>query len=107
VCRDSTRHHRHWHHDFSHPLWRDHGHAQVMVNFFELLAKDFLKEPEGKDKHQRYARRMNWGEFLHFMSGAAHEDIRPLVKKAFGWPTEWDEQYNKATKDFPGIEYWR
>jgi hypothetical protein len=48
---------------------------------------------------------MNWGEFIHFMSGAAHKDVRPLAKKAFGWPPEWDEQYNRARQDFPGIKY--
>ena len=31
----------HWFRDFFYPLWRDHGHAQVMVSFFELVAKHF------------------------------------------------------------------
>ena len=76
----------HWFRDFFYPLWRDHGHAQVMVNFFGLVAKHFPRGPYGKDKHPRYTRRMNWGEFIHFMSGAAHKDIRPLARRAFGWP---------------------
>jgi hypothetical protein len=95
----------HWFRDFFYPLWRDHGHAQVMVNFFELLAKHFPKEPEDNGKHQRYTRGMNWGEFIHFMSGAAHKDLKPLGKKAFGWPAEWDDQYKKAREDFPEIKY--
>ena len=48
---------------------------------------------------------MNWGEFIHFMSGAAHQDIRPLARRAFGWQREWDELYAKARQDFPGISY--
>ena len=48
---------------------------------------------------------MNWGEFIHFMSGAAHKDLRPLARKAFGWPAEWNELYKKAREDFPEIKY--
>ncbi len=95
----------HWFRDFFYPLWRDHGRSKVMVNFFQLLAKYYPKEPEGDGKHQRYTRRMNWGEFIHFMNGAAHKDIKPLAKKAFGWPDEWEDQYQKARGEFPAIRY--
>ena len=95
----------HWFRDFFYPLWRDHGHAQVMVSFFELVAKYFPRGPYGKDKHPRYTRRMNWGEFIHFMSGAAKQDLRPLARRAFGWPREWDDLYKKAQLDFPEIRY--
>ena len=95
----------HWFRDFFYPLWRDHGHAKVMVNFFELVAKYFPRGPYGSDKHPRYTRRMNWGEFIHFMSGAAHKDLRPLARRAFGWPAEWTDLYKKAREDFPEIKY--
>lgn len=95
----------HWFRDFFYPLWRDHGHAQVMVNFFELVAKYFPRGPSGKDRHPRYTRRMNWGEFIHFMSGAANKNLKPLARKAFGWPAEWDDLYRKAREDFPEIKY--
>ena len=95
----------HWFRDFFYPLWRDQGHAQVMVNFFDLVAKHFPRGPYGKDKHPRYTRRMTWGEFIHFMSGAAHKDIRPLARKAFGWPAGWDDLYKSALRDFPRIKY--
>jgi hypothetical protein len=74
-----------------------------MVNFFELVAKDFPRGPYGKDP--RYTRRMNWGEFIHFMSGATRKDMRPLARKAFGWPAEWDDLFKKAREDFPEIKY--
>ena len=48
---------------------------------------------------------MNWGEFIHFMSGAARQDIRPLAMRAFGWPPEWNDLYKKASEDFPEIKY--
>ena len=97
---DFPRQGTHWFRDFFYPLWRDHGHAQVMVNFFELVAKYFPRGPYGKDKHPRYTRRMNWGEFIHFMSGAANQDIRPLARRAFGWPPEWNDLYKKAARIF-------
>jgi hypothetical protein len=102
---DFPRPRTHWFRDFFYPLWRDHGHAQVMVNFFELVAKHFPRGPYGKDNHPRYRRRMNWGEFVHFMSGAAGQDIRPLARRAFGWPAEWNDLYKKACEDFPEIKY--
>ena len=93
----------HWFRDFFHPLWREHGRARLMANFFSLLARNFPQEPEHGGKHQRYTRRMNWGEFILFMSRAAGEDVRPVAKKAFGWPAEWEELYQKARMDFPGV----
>ena len=95
----------HWFRDFFQPIWRDHGRSKVMVTFFQLLSEHFPKESEDDGRHRRYTRRMNWGEFIHFMSGAAHEDIRPVVTKAFGWPAEWEEQYQKARAQFPEIRY--
>jgi hypothetical protein len=76
-----------------------------MVNFFTLLAKNFPKELGGNDNHPRYTRHMNWGEFIHFISGAARQDLRPLARRAFGWPPEWEEQFQKARRDFPRVEY--
>jgi hypothetical protein len=102
---DFPRPDTHWFRDFFFPLWRDHGHAQVMVRFFELLARHFPKEPEASEKHLRYSRRMNWGEFIHFMSGAAQKDLRPLARKAFGWPADWEVEFSKARIEHPEIRY--
>jgi hypothetical protein len=95
----------HWFRDFFYPLWRDHAHAQVMVRFFQLLATYYPKELEEDGRTSRYSGRMNWGEFIHFMSGAAGKDLRPLAKQAFGWPEEWDEEYRRARSEFPEITY--
>jgi hypothetical protein len=92
-----------WFRDWFHPLWRDHGKAEVMAKFFRLLAAHFPKEPEGKG--MRYRRDMTWGEFIHFMSAAAGKDLKPLATTAFGWPPAWDGQLAKAKTDFPALTY--
>jgi hypothetical protein len=81
------------------PLWRDHDHGQVMARFFSLLAEHFPKDGD------RYARGMNWGEFVHFMSGAAGVDLQPQAEQAFGWPSDWQTQLDRARADFPGTRY--
>ena len=88
-----------WFRDWFYPLWRDHGHAQVMANYFRLLSENFPKN--GKD----YARDLNFGEFIHFMSGAAGEDLESMATAAFGWTGETDQQFNAAKAAFPGVTY--
>jgi hypothetical protein len=92
----------HWFRDWFYPLWRDHGHAQVMVKFFQLLAQHF---PKRGNKPVSYARNLTWGEFIHFSSGAAGKDLKALATTAFGWPPAWDAQLAKARSDFPQITY--
>jgi hypothetical protein len=88
-----------WFRDWFYPLWRDHGGAQVMVRFFKLLATHFPKNGTA------YSRRMNWGEFVHFMSGAANKDLKAMATTAFGWPPEREAQFTKARADFAMITY--
>jgi hypothetical protein len=95
----------HWFRDWFYPLWHDYGHAKVMVNFFRLLSQNFPTELQDDGKIKAYSRRMNWGEYIHFMSGAAGTDLKPLATKAFGWPPEWETQYQKARTEFPKIKY--
>ena len=87
-----------WFRDWFYPLWRDYGHAQVMRNFFGLLEKYYPATAQQMPD-------MNWGEYVHFMSGAAHTNLKPLATKAFGWPTAYDDQFLKAQTDFPDITY--
>ncbi len=87
-----------WFRDWFYPLWRDHGHAQVMANFYNLLEKYFPATNGNMGD-------MNWGEFIHFMSGAAHTNLKPLATTAFGWPAEWDQQFIQAETDYPDITY--
>jgi hypothetical protein len=89
----------HWFRDWSFPLWRDHGGAAVMNRFFALLAQDFPSHGG------TYTRDLDWGEFVHFMSGAAGVDLKPLATAAFGWPDAWQSELDAARTAFPQITY--
>src|SRR5262249_34855103 len=89
----------HWFRDWFFPLWRDHGHAQVMNRFFQLLSMYFPKN--GKD----YDGDMNMGEFVHFMSGAAGTNLKAMATTAFGWPDQVDQEFQAARAKFPQITY--
>jgi hypothetical protein len=95
----------HWFRDWFFPLWRDHGHAQVMVRFFGLLAQNFPKHTanHGNGDHLDYDRDLNLGEFIHFMSGAAGTNLSNQAHTAFG--SGWEAQFTKARTDFPGVTY--
>jgi hypothetical protein len=81
-----------WFKNWFHPLWTDVGGGpQVMVRFFQLLAEHF---PHGGDN--RYVRDLNWGEYLHFTSGAARSDLTELARRAFGWQSRWTNELERA-----------
>ncbi len=90
-----------WFKDWFYPIYSEHGESAVLNNFYDLLAQHFPKKNGGK----AFARRMNMGEFVHFWSGAAKTDLKPLAENAFGWKDEWESQLQKAKSDFPGVEY--
>jgi hypothetical protein len=89
-----------WFRDWFYPLWRDCGQAAVMARFFRLLARYFPQTPDGT-----YTRQMNWGEYIHFSSGAAAADLRGPAARAFGWPRERTDELDRAREQFPGIAY--
>ncbi len=97
---DFPRRGTHWFRDWFYPLWRDCGRAQVMNGFFRELARHFPRDSGGT-----YTRRMNWGEYVHFTSGAAAADMSGQAARAFGWPREWAGQLEHAREQFPGIRY--
>lgn len=88
-----------WFRDWFHPLWTGAGGAQVMVRFFGLLAAHF---PRSGDSYRRF---LTWREYLHFTSGAAGGDLSGLARSAFGWPTRWTAELDRARADFPAITY--
>ena len=89
----------HWFRDWFYPLWKDHGGVQVMVNYYQLLAQRFPKNGSN------FSRDMNFGEFVHFMSGAAGTNLKARATTAFGWPADREAQFVKAQADFPNIGY--
>lgn len=89
----------HWFRDWFYPIYNQHGESKVLNNYFTLLAQCFPKV----DNY--YARDMNWGEFVHFWSGAAGVNLKPLATQAFGWPAAYEAQFNQARLDFPCLDY--
>lgn len=96
---DFPRADTHWFRDWFYPIWKNHGKSQVLANYFELLASHFPHE-DGS-----YTRDLNWGEFIHFWSGAAETNLKPLAQDAFGWPEKWETQYQNARQEFDEISY--
>ena len=89
----------HWFRDWFQPIWRDHGGAKALARFFS---------PAGRELPQRngiYLRDLNWGEFVHFWSGAAGVDLQPTAQQALGWPAEWQQQLDQARREFPAVTY--
>ncbi|MBO9204967.1 MULTISPECIES: T9SS type A sorting domain-containing protein [Niastella] len=85
----------HWFRDWFYPIYHNYGGTQVLNRFFTLLAQYFPKSGNS------YSRDMNWGEFIHFWSGAAGVSLKPLATAAFGWTTTFETQFNQARNDFP------
>ncbi|MEV6343281.1 fibronectin type III domain-containing protein [Actinoplanes sp. NPDC051851] len=88
-----------WFKNWFYPIWRDHGHSAPLAKFFQLLAANY---PQANGS---YARDMNMGEFVHFWSGAAGADLKPLATAAFGWTDEYEAQYQQARTEFPAVTY--
>jgi len=83
-----------WFRDWFYPIYKDHGRSKVLNEFFKLLSENFPKNGES------YARRMNMGEFVHFWSAAAGENLTQLATDAFGWTPEWQAEFEQAQLDF-------
>ncbi len=90
-----------WFRDWLYPWYTRGGETKALVNFFRLLAQHFPKNPGTN----RYSRSLNWGEFIHFSSGAAGVNMKSQATTAFGWTNEMENQFNKARKDFAAITY--
>ncbi len=90
-----------WFRDWFYPIYEQYGETQVLNRYFTLLAQNFRKKPNGVD----YDGAMNWGEFVHFWSGAAGVNLKSQATKAFGWSDEWEAQFQQAQADYPNVTY--
>ena len=90
-----------WFKNWFFPIYNNYGKAEVLNKYFALLAANFPKKENGKE----YSRNMNWGEFIHFWSGAAGVDLKARATAAFGWSTEWEYMLANAKEDFPNVKY--
>lgn len=87
-----------WFAAFYYPTWRDHGKTKVLASFFTLLQK-YYPAPDG------VMGPMNWGEYIHFASGAAGTDLQAQATYAFGWNEQWQSELEQAREDFSAIDY--
>lgn len=104
---DFPRANTYWFKDWFFPIYQKHGQRVVLQRFFELLAANFPKRDIALGKE--YTRGMNYGEFIHFWSGAAKADLKELALAAFGEKDDkgkdWLPQLEAAKIAFPAIKY--
>jgi hypothetical protein len=48
---------------------------------------------------------LNFGEFVHFMSGAAGTNLKGMAAEAFGWPASRETEFTNAQAEFLDITY--
>lgn len=89
-----------WFKDWFYPIYSNYGQSQALTKYFQLVAQYFPKNSGGY-----FTRNMNMGEFVHFMSGAAGTDLKSLATNAFGWTSEYENQYQAARQAFPHVTY--
>jgi hypothetical protein len=100
-----------WFRDWFFPIYSQQGDAASLNKYFSLLAQYFPKETvnNGQGNITRFSRSMNYGEFIHFWSGATGIDLKPLALSAFGTLDEqgnnWTTQLTTARTAFPGVSY--
>lgn len=88
-----------WFRDWLMPIWRDHGNARVFANYHSLIEKYYPADAGARMPT------MNYGQYFHFMSGAAGVDLVPLAREAFEWHEDFDDEIAAAKSDFSQIEY--
>lgn len=107
ITDDYPRANTAWFRNWFFPIYEKHGRSVVLNRYFELLAKHFpTKINNGVTS---YARSLNFGEFIHFWSGAAGIDLSYRALMSFGTKDkegrDWQAQLTIAKAAFPGITY--
>jgi hypothetical protein len=93
-----------WFRDWFKPIYDGYGTGStsgsaVLAKFFQLQSTHFHKY------NGVYQRSMNWGEFVHFWSGAVGRDLSDQADIAFDPSAEREAQLAQAKIDFPGVTY--
>ncbi|WP_110057132.1 T9SS type A sorting domain-containing protein [Chitinophaga sp. S165] len=91
---NSPRPNTYWFRDWFYPIYNQYGGAQVLNRYFIQLALYFQRS--GTDYPS-----MNMGEFVHFWSGAAGVNLKPMATNAFGWTAEFENQFVAAQQKYP------
>ena len=88
-----------WFRDWFYWLWKNHGGAPLFARYQALLQQYY---PASAD---HWMPAMTYGEYFHFMNGAAGVDLAPLIKHAFGSQASFDEELAAAKQAYPDIKY--
>jgi hypothetical protein len=92
-----------WFINWFYPIYHQHGGGIVLSKYFKLLSENFPKRPITGGFE--YTRDINFGEFVHFWSGAAGVNLKDQATIAFGWSMEREQQLKNAQEDFPNVKY--
>jgi hypothetical protein len=84
-----------WFKNWFYPIYNQYGETTVLNNFYTFMSQYFSQF------NGEYTRNLNWGEFVHFWSGAAGVNLKAQATLAFGWPDLWELQFKQAQIDFP------
>ncbi|WP_216848935.1 discoidin domain-containing protein [Pedobacter sp. L105] len=101
----------HWFKDFWYPIYTQQGNPASINNYFTLLSLYFPTQTvsNGITNISKYSRDLNFGEFVHFWSGATGIDLTPLALTAFGnldeQGNDWLAQLQQAKLTFPALVY--
>ena len=88
-----------WFRDWFLPLYETYGGTSFLNNFYNITSQNYPKDGDS------YARTMNLGELVHFMSGAAGEDLQPMAEVAFNWTDDIESELLQARVAFPDLAY--
>lgn len=96
----------HWYRDWWIPIYNKYGESKVLSKFFVLLSQNFpTHHIDNPVIEKQYDRDLNFGEYVHFTSGAAGVNLKAQAAIAFGWTDEFEAQFQQAQKDFPNVKY--
>ncbi|KAI9103135.1 hypothetical protein DFS34DRAFT_590698 [Phlyctochytrium arcticum] len=92
-----------WFRDWYYPLWVEKGYSLAWhETFFGLLSQYFPTQPENSNANLVYTRRMNMGEYVHFMSATVGRNLRPMAITSFNSGFS-SSQFTTARTAFPAL----
>lgn len=88
-----------WFQDWLLPIYENYNGIGIFSNFFSTIA-EFYPTNGGS-----YVSDFTVGEFIHFWSGAAGDDLQPMFEEAFGWNDAWAQELVIAQAKYPDLPY--
>ncbi|KAI9103140.1 hypothetical protein DFS34DRAFT_683196 [Phlyctochytrium arcticum] len=93
-----------WFRDWYYPLWVEKGYSLDWHEaYFGFLSQYFPTVSENSGKNLIYSRRMNVGEYVHFMSATVGRSLASQASNAFNSGWDWGE-FSTARSTFPALK---